>query len=345
MSSYLSPSDAAWVERVRSATTNPAASEPDPDPGCDTNGEPTESDGDERPEMDPAVSDSGADAQPHEAQSGVDSAGGVNEDSDAVKARRRFNPKVAAAFGGLAVVATLVTVVGASVSSRSNPAPPPAPTPVAKPAPPPQSPAKPPASVDEPLRFTATSDCDSLPGSTPAALLSDSKATVPMICASQVAGEVVHLYLDQPHVITAVCIVPGAVNKSGDGDEGDAWFRHRVVSRLQWIFNDRAATTKSQNTHERHGEACEAVPHPLASEITVNIQELNIPPKTAPATGKPAAPPAGSGVLGSILGGSNQPHGLPSNAPLLPGDTSDRPDPSDGSFAISGITIIGHPVL
>lgn len=342
MSGYLSPSDAAWVERVRSAATNP---DPEPEPALDTSTEPAEPDSGEQPEVAPDVSDSADDARPEETPTGGDEAGGVGADSDAVKARRRFNPMVAAAFGGLAVVATLVTVVGASVSSRSDPDPPPAPTPVAKPAPPPPPAAKPPASVDEPLRFTATSDCDSLPGSTPAALLSDSKATVPWICASQVAGEVLHIYLDQPHIVTAVCIVPGAVNKSGDGDEGDAWFRHRVVSRLQWIFNDRASTTKSQNTHDKHGEACEAVPHPLASEITVNIQELNIPPKTAPTTSTPAAPPAGGGVLGSILGGSNQPHGLPSNAPLLPGDTSGRPDQSDGSFAVSGITIIGHPVI
>ncbi|TXI57978.1 hypothetical protein [Mycolicibacter arupensis] len=342
MSEYLSPSDAAWVERVRSAATNP---DPEPEPGFDTNTDPAEPDTGEQLEVAPDASDCADDARPQETATGDGETGDDGADADAVKARRRFNPMVAAAFGGLAVVATLVTVIGASVSSRTDPQPPPAPTPVAKPAPPAPPAAKPPASVDEPLRFTATSDCDSLPGSTPAALLSDPKSTVPMICASEVAGEIVHLYLDQPHIITAVCIVPGAVNKSADGESGDAWERHRVVTRLQAGFNDRANTIKVLNTHNKHGEHCEAVPHPLASEITIVIQETSRPPKTAPTTSTPAAPPAGGGVLSGILGGSNPPPGLPSNTPLFPGDTSDRPDPSDGSFAISGITIIGHPVI
>jgi hypothetical protein len=84
MSGYLSPSDAAWVERVRSAATNPADPEPEPEPGFDTHTEATELDADEPSEMNPAVVDCGDDAQPAEPPSGgADSTGSVDEGSDA----------------------------------------------------------------------------------------------------------------------------------------------------------------------------------------------------------------------------------------------------------------------
>jgi len=251
---------------------------------------------------------------------------------------------VAAGFVGTAVLATVVTLIAGSLASRDEPAPPPTPTSHARAPLPPPPPSVPPAAVDGPLRFTATSDCDRLPGSTSAQLLADPQSSVPWICASQIPGQVLKIYLDQPYIITAVSIVPGAVNKTNPTDDGDAWLRHRVVTRLQWQFNDRANTIKSQKTGDVHGEAVEPIPNTLASEITVIIQETSRPPKVAAPTTTPTPAPGSDGILGPILG-SNGPQQDPADeAPLLPGQV-ERPDPSDGTFAVSSIQIMGHKVF
>lgn len=252
---------------------------------------------------------------------------------------RRFNPWVAGGFGAAAVVATIATLVASSVSSREDVPPPPPPSAVAKPAAPPPPPAAPPAAVDGPLRFTATSPCDKLPGSTSAQLLADPHSTAPYVCASAVPGEMLTLTLDRPAVITAVSIVPGAVSKSNAPDQADPWPQYRVVKRLQWLFNDTANTLKSQDTGNAHGEAVLPVPRPLASVVTVLIQETNRPPLVAPPT-TPAAAGPGSDIFAPIFGGP----GLPATTDPVFGNGDNKAHPSDGKFAISSIKIIGHEV-
>ncbi|QZH69460.1 hypothetical protein [Mycolicibacterium farcinogenes] len=253
---------------------------------------------------------------------------------------RRFNPWVAGGFGAAAVVATIVTLVASSVFSREDPPPPPAPpSAVAKPAAPPPPPSAAPAAVDGPLRFTATSPCDKLPGSTSAQLLADPHSNAPWVCASAVPGEMLTLTLDRPAVITAVSIVPGAVSKSNAPDQADPWPQYRVVKRLQWLFNDTANTLKPQDTGNAHGEAVMPVPRPLASVVTVLIQETNRPPLVAPPT-TPAAAGPGNDIFAPIFGGP----GLPATTDPVFGNGDDRPHPSDGKFAISSIKIIGHEV-
>ncbi|KWX19569.1 hypothetical protein AFM11_35105 [Mycolicibacterium wolinskyi] len=252
--------------------------------------------------------------------------------------RHRFNPWVAGVFGVAAVVATIVTLVASSLSSHEDPPPPPAPSAAAKPAPPPP-PSAPPAAVDGPLRFTATSPCDKLPGSTSAQLLADPHSNAPWVCASAVPGEMLTLTLDRPAVITAVSIVPGAVNKSNAADQADPWPQYRVVKRLQWLFNDTANTFKSQDTGNKHGEAVMAVPRPLASVVTVLIQETNRPPLVAPPT-TTAGPGPGNDILAPIFGGP----GLPATPDPVFGTGDDQAHPSDGKFAISSIKLIGHEV-
>jgi hypothetical protein len=345
--SDLAPEDAAWITQIRGgADTNTEleadadGDEPD-DAHNDAEGQSLSDDGwptstAPDPSGDQRLID--LDAHPDDEQP----AGGAPDDDGG--RRRRFNPMVAAGFGGAAVLATIVTLAASTLASRDEPAPPPAPSVVARPPQLPAPPAAPPAAVDKPLRFTATSECDQLPGSTPAQMVADPQSTVPWICASEVPGQVLNIYLDKPYVITAVSIVPGAVNKTSPSGDGDPWLRHRVVTRLQWQFNDRSNTIKPQNTGSVHGEAVESIPSALASMITVIIQETHRPPKVAPTTTTAPPVPSGDGILGPILGGNGQPQDQLDEPPLLPGEAN-RPDPSDGTFAVSNIKIIGHEVI
>ncbi|GBE67782.1 hypothetical protein MFM001_42440 [Mycobacterium sp. MFM001] len=340
----LADEDAAWVARIRAGNdTNSATGdidaantvEPDDE---EARGEASGLDGASWPE--PFGGDATGDRPMVDLDDDRECSGNPADPDDKPAARRRFNPWVAAGFGAVAVVATVVTFAAGAITSHDDPAPPAPPSVVARPPQPPAPASTSPAVTDEPLRFTATSDCDRLPGSTPAQLLADPQAKAPWICASSAAGEVLHIYLDRPEIITAVSIVPGAVNKTSTTDQGDPWPLHRVVTRLQWQFNDTANTIKPQKTGNVHGEAVQAVPSVLASEITIIIQETSRPPLVAAPTSTTSAP-SGDGILGPILGGPSG--GDASTAPVLPGQP-DRPDPSDGTFAITSIKVIGHQV-
>ncbi|MBP2456198.1 hypothetical protein [Mycolicibacterium lutetiense] len=252
---------------------------------------------------------------------------------------RRFNPWVAGGFAAAAAVATIVTLVIATATSRDPVPPPSPPSPVAKPAPPPPV-SQTPKEVDGPLRFTATSACDRLPGSTPAQLLADLNSDAPWVCATDTPGEYLTLVLDRPARVTAVAITPGAVLKGNGVNQADPWPQYRVVKRVQWSFDDPANTVKSQDTGLTHGEVRMAMPSVLTSVVTVLIQETSRPPRIATPTTAPAKPTNGD-LVGSILGSGP---GVPAtnDEALLPDDN--RADPSDGKFAISSIRLIGHEV-
>ena len=151
--------------------------------------------------------------------------------------------------------------------------------------------------------------------------------------------------LGRTFVITAVSIVPGAVIKTNASpDQPDPWLQHRVVTRVQWQFNDTDRTVKNQNTGNVRGEAVESIrPGIVASKITVIVQETSRPPAIAP-TGTASPPPPGGGpsILGDILGGNQNPAQAP--VPVMPGADGSR-DPADGTFAVSSIKIIGHKAV
>jgi hypothetical protein len=258
---------------------------------------------------------------------------------------RRFTPWVLAAFGAAAVIGTTITLVFTMANSSSTEPAKPSAAPVA-PRVVEVAPPSPPPNTDGPLPFTASSDCP--PGSTAAQTVADPNSTTPWVCVRSVDGQVLEIDLGRTFVITAVSIVPGAVNKTDTSpDQPDPWLQHRVVTRVQWQFNDTDRTVKNQNTGNVRGEAVEPIrPGVLASKITVIIQETSRPPAIAP-TG-PAAPPtpgAKPSILGDILGG-NQDLG-PAPVPVIPGmGGADRSrDPADGTFAVSSIKIIGHKAV
>lgn len=257
---------------------------------------------------------------------------------------RRFTPWVLAAFGVAAVLGTVITLVVTMANSPSSEPSGPASAPVA-PRVVEVAPPSPPPNTDGPLPFTASSDCP--PGSTSAQSVADTGSTTPWVCVRSVDGQVLEIDLGRTFVITAVSIVPGAVNKTEVGpDQPDPWLQHRVVTRVQWQFNDTDRTVKNQNTGNVRGEAVEPIrPGVLASKITLIIQETSRPPAIAP-TSSPAATPPGAGpsILGDILGG-NQDGTAPTPAPVFPDRGTPSRDPADGTFAVSSIKIIGHKAV
>jgi hypothetical protein len=200
-----------------------------------------------------------------------------------------------------------------------------------------------PPNIDGSLPFTASSDCP--PGSTAAQSVADPNSTTPWVCVRSVDGQVLEIDLGRTFVITAVSIVPGAVLKIDTApDQPDPWLQHRVVTRVQWQFNDTDRTVKNQHTGNVRGEAVESIrPGVVASKITVIVQETSHPPAIAP-TGTPGPPTPGSGptILGDILGGNQNAAQAP--VPVMPGTDGSR-DPADGTFAVSSIKIIGHKAV
>jgi hypothetical protein len=291
-----------------------------------------------------------ADEEPPSTSDGDDSVvdldnavGGESSSDDS--SPRRFTPWVLAAFGGVAVVATIVTLVVTMANSPGTESARPAPAPVA-PRVVEVAPSTAPPNVDGSLPFTASSDCP--PGSTAAQSVADPNSTTPWVCVRSVDGQVLEIDLGRTFVITAVSIVPGAVNKTETNpDQPDPWLQHRVVTRVQWQFNDTDRTVKNQNTGNVRGEAVEPIrPGVLASKITVIIQETNRPPAIAPTNTSPPTPGAGPSILGDILGG-NQNTAAPAPEPVLPGmgGSESSRDPADGTFAVSSIKIIGHKAV
>lgn len=271
--------------------------------------------------------------------------GGSTTSSDDV-APRRFTPWVLAAFGAAAVIGMIVTLVVTMANSPSSESTAHSTAPVAPRVVEVAPPSAPP-NVDGPLPFTASSDCP--PGSTAAQTVADPNSTTPWVCVRSVDGQVLEIDLGRTFVITAVSIVPGAVNKTETNpDQPDPWLQHRVVTRVQWQFNDTDRTVKNQNTGNVRGEAVEPIrPGVLASKITVIIQETNRPPAIAP-TGTASPPPPGTGpsILGDILGG-DQDSAAQAPVPVIPGlgGTDRSRDPADGTFAVSSIKIIGHKAV
>jgi hypothetical protein len=262
---------------------------------------------------------------------------GENEGRKDVRPRR-YTPWVLGAFAGVAVVATVATTLGVMLSGPD--APPPRVHP-SRPAPAPSMAAAPttasPDTEDRPLPFTARADCAG--GSTSANSIADPERPSPWICVRHTDGQPLYITLgpagiEHSYVITAVSIVPGDTAPA-QGSVGDPWLQHRVVSLLTWRFNDVANTGIDQTTGDVHGDAVQPVPNISASKITVIIRQTSRP---VAATPPPTSTPDG-GPFSGILGG---PPGAPTDPATTGQGTSQDRDPSDGTFAVSSIKIIGH---
>ena len=260
----------------------------------------------------------------------------------------RYNKKIAAGFAVVTMLAALA-VSGALLAMRSGP-------PTADPdhtthpstqvsvlaAPTTSAPAT--GDQDSPIPYTATS-VGCLPGSTAAQSVAGPDSTQAWVCVTGGnIGQYLVLNLGRSMVITAVSITPGWVGADPSG--ADQWHQHRVLTRVQWSFNDSPPTVVPQDTGSVHGEATKPMPAHgvLASRIIVLVQETARAPADAPPTTSPV--PGGSGPLGDVLGPSipaePAPTGTTAVLPGLPADPS-HTDPADNTFAVSSIKVFGHP--
>ncbi|WP_101953404.1 hypothetical protein [Mycobacterium intracellulare] len=263
----------------------------------------------------------------------------------------RYNKKIAAGFAAITVVATVLVSAGL-LAMRSDPHTNEQP----QPAPPggrvsvlaaPSSTTPAPDSQDSAIPYTATS-VGCLPGSTAAQSVAGPDPNQAWVCVTGGnVGQFLVINLGRTMVVTSVCITPGWVGADASG--ADQYHQHRVLTRVQWSFNDVPPTAVPQETGSVHGEACKPLPSSgvLASRIIMLVQETGrAPADTAPTT---TSTPGGGGLFGEVLGPPAAPADPTptSSTPMLPGlpaDTS-HTDPADNTFAVSAIKIFGHSPL
>jgi hypothetical protein len=250
---------------------------------------------------------------------------------------------------GAGLVVAIVAIVGAFVTfSPDTPAAPDTPTPtaaaVASGAP--TSAPPPPPDQDQAVAFTASANCPA--GSTSAQALTDTASDSAWVCVrgapgAQVDGQVLHIDLGRSYVLSAVSITPGWVAKTPGGKE--EWLAHRVVTRLQYVFNDDERTIFTQDTGNTHGPVTTPLPKKvLASRVTVIILQTSRPP-ASPAPTADAAAPAQPGFLDSVLGQGNGPIPADATQTIQPDPDpmgQDLSDPVDSTFAVSALKLLGH---
>lgn len=263
-------------------------------------------------------------------------------DVDSGPAQRRparYDAKVAAGFGGAALVAIVVTLVAAVAfygdsaepkatvaASLADPAAQP-PTRTADPRPAAA------ATGDRPLPYTADAVGSCGPGSTSAQTMAGTDPLSAFKCVRGGGdGQVIEIDLAKTYMITAISLTPGWVGKDASGVS--QWSQHRVVSTVQYLFNDTDRTLVTQETNNVHGEAVQPIKRVLASKIRILIRQTSRPP---------AQPEPGTSP-------SNNTTGLPIGLPMAPmadplGGQQGQTDPVDAAFAISSLKIIGHEPL
>jgi hypothetical protein len=193
-----------------------------------------------------------------------------------------------------------------------------------------------PTGADRPLTFTASADCPT--GSTSAQTLDGTDPTRAFVCVRNlVDGQVVRLDLSKAYVINAISITPGWVGEDSSGSS--PWSQHRVITRMQYAFNDTDHTMIVQDTGNVHGEAVQPVKHVLASQITMVVLQTSRPP--AEPTTSPGPKPQGGGSPGNPSPTTAATAALTSPLPAGPGGQTIT-DPVDATFAISALKIIGH---
>ena len=198
---------------------------------------------------------------------------------------------------------------------------------------------------DQAIPYSASSACP--PGSTAAQSLADSSSDGAWVCVrgpqgGQVDGQVLHVDLGHSYLISAVSVTPGWIPKTAGGR--DEWLQHRVVTRLQYVFNDADHTVFVQQTGNVHGPVMTPLPHKvLASRVTVVVLQTSRPPASplpaSSGTGLDATQP---GFGDSVLGPGQSP--LPADGSYTsdPAVIDGMTDPVDATFAVSELKFFGH---
>ncbi len=316
-----------------------------------------------RPSGGDPVSDDSGDSGSDDPRGGYDLAGGAPLDdlrghdgvTEAITratpgAGPRFNRTVAWGMGALAA-ASAVAVLGGAVlfysggETRASVAPSsslgdPQAVVVAQPtasAPPAVA-----AGTDRSLPYTADAVESCPAGSTAAQTMAGADPRNAFVCVRNGAeGQVIEIDLGKTYVITAISLTPGWVGLDASGVS--QWGQHRVVTLVQYLFNDVDRTLITQDTHNVHGEAVQPVKRVLASKITMLIRQTSRPP-AEPAT---TAPAAGGGGLTSVFGtdAPAPPLVAPPAADIFGPSATTNSDPVDATFAIGGFKVIGHEAI
>jgi hypothetical protein len=205
--------------------------------------------------------------------------------------------------------------------------------------------APPPPDSDQSVPFTASANCPA--GSTSPQALTDTAGDSAWVCVrgapgGQVDGQVLHIDLGRSYLLTAVSVTPGWVAKTPGGK--DEWLAHRVVTRLQYIFNDDDRTILTQDTGNTHGPVTTPLPHRvLASRVTVVVLQTSRPPASPPPTAG-ATDTAQPGFLDSVLGTAGEPAPSDATQTSAAADPAEQltGDPVDFTFAIAEMKFIGH---
>lgn len=90
----------------------------------------------------------------------------------------------------------------------------------------------------------------------------------------------VDIDLSKTYVITAISLTPGWTGQDASG--AAQWSQHRVVTTVQYAFNDTERTLITQDTKNVHGEAVMPVQRVLASKVRMLIRQASRPPADAP---------------------------------------------------------------
>ncbi len=258
----------------------------------------------------------------------------------------RFNKALALSFVAATVVGT-IAVTSILLGMRPDPTPDPGMdqdgstqiSVVAAPAP---SATADPGDSDIPIPFVASADCPA--GSTPAQSVAAGDPSRAWVCVrGGVDGQVLTLDLGRTMLVTALSITPGWVGADATGN--DQWLAHRVLTRVQWVFDGDPSTVITQNTGNIRGEAVQPVPGRgvLASKITMIVLQTSRPPADV----NPAPTPGGSGNMFDPAlppPGAPLPAAAPTETFSLPGlpTTAASTDPVDTTFAVSAIKVLGH---
>ena len=134
------------------------------------------------------------------------------------------------------------------------------------------------------------------------------------------------------HVLTAVSVTPGWVAKTAGGQ--DEWLQHRVVSSLQYVFNDDDHTIVTQDTGNAHGPVTLPLPRPGVG--LPGHGDRSCRPRARRRRHCPATDP----TRGGTRSGFPRPAAALETDLPTPGAQTD--DPVDATFAMSALKFFGH---
>ena len=271
--------------------------------------------------------------------------------NDADDQLRRFDHKVAWRFGGL-VMASVITTLLAAVAFYWPDSGSPPPSEVSLGEPQAVAAAKPALSptgsvapgVDRPLPYTADAQGSCAPGSTPAQTMSGSDPRNAFTCVRGGGdGQTILIDLGRTYVISAISITPGWVGKDASGVS--QWSQHRVVTLVQYMFDNDSTSLVTQDTKNVHGEAVQPIKHQLASRIQILIRQTSRPPAEPAQPSITSAPGAGgwTPIFGDVM--PSVASAPPPMDPLTGQVAGSNSDPVDASFAISNLKILGHEAV